>query len=399
MVTDVIARVPGTDRVRLRFIAEDVPATGYKVFNIAGLRRPRKAKQALVARPDLLENESLRLKVDPKTGCITSLYDKSYQREAIAPGGCGNLLQTFVDKPKDWDAWNIDASFEDQKWDLTKPELVELIEKGPSRAVIRVVKKFQNSTFTQDITLYPRILRVDVRMEADWHEKHILLKVAFPVNAKNDFATFEIPYGSIQRPTTRNTPSEKAKFEVPALRWADLSDASGGLSLLNASKYGYDAQGNVLRLSLLRSPEWPDPHADEGRHEFTYSLYPHGVDWKRAGIMRRGYELNYKLIPVFVGVPHRGLLPPEHSFVRVEPDNVVLTAVKKAEDDDALVFRFFEWAGRPTQVHLYLPAGATHAWETNLMEKPDHDLTIADGVVTVATKPYEIKTVKVKFGK
>ncbi len=86
----------------------------------------------------------------------------------------------------------------------------------------------------------------------------------FPLSAHNEKAAFEIPYGSIERPTTRKTPAEQAEFEVPELRWADISDATHGFSLLNDCKYGYDAKGNVLRLSLLRSPEWPDPHADEG---------------------------------------------------------------------------------------------------------------------------------------
>ncbi len=400
MVTGVIARVPGTDRVRIRFIAEDVPALGYKVFNLIGTRAaPSRVRTALTVTPTSLENEYIRLKLDPKTGCITSLLDKIYKRETIAEGGCGNLLQAFADRPKDWDAWNIDANFEDQRWDLTTPESVKLVENGPTRAVIRVVNKFQKSTFTQDITMYPRVDRVDVHMHASWYEKHILLKVAFPVNAKSDFAAYEIPYGTIQRPTTRNTPSEKAKFEVPALRWGDLSDADGGIGLLNASKYGYDAKGNVIRLSLLRSPEWPDPLADEGEHDFTYALYPHGLDWRRAGTMLRGYELNYRLLPVFDGVPHRGVLPSEQSFATLEPQNVVLTAIKRAEDDDALIFRFFEWAGQNTQVRLTLPSGATQAFETNLMEQPAGELPIKAGTVTVATKPYEIKTVKVKFGK
>src|SRR5207302_3299090 len=115
-------------------------------------------------------------------------------------------------------------------------------------------------------------------------------KVAFPVSAHNTKATFEIPYGSIERPTTRNTPAEQAEFEVPAMRWADISDDKHGFSLLNDSKYGYDAKANVLRLSLLRSPAWPDPHADEGHHDFTYSLYPHGGSWREAQSVRRGYE-------------------------------------------------------------------------------------------------------------
>jgi alpha-mannosidase len=262
--------------------------------------------------------------------------------------------------------------------------------------VIRVKKHFQNSTFVQDITMYAGVPRVDVKMQVDWHEKHILLKVAFPLSAHSDKATFEIPYGSIERPTTRNTPAEQAKFEVPAQRWADLSDTKHGFSLLNDSKYGYDVRGNVLRLSLLRSPEWPDPHADEGHHEFTYSLYPHGGTWREAQTVRRGYELNYKLLAV-PSQKHQGTLSSEHSFVRVEPDNVVLTAIKKSEDDDSLVLRFYEWAGRESDVKLQLPPGAQSASETDLMEKPVADLTVRNDAVTVHTKPYEIKTLKVRF--
>src|SRR5262249_17097923 len=129
------------------------------------------------------------------------------------------------------------------------------------------------------------------------------------------------------------------EFEVPALQWADISDANHGFSLLNDCKYGYDAKGNVLRLSLLRSPEWPDPHADEGEHDFTYALYPHGGNWRDAQTIRRGYELNYKLIATQTAI-HQGELPAEHSFVQLQTDNVVLTAMKKAEDDNSVILRF-----------------------------------------------------------
>src|SRR6202044_906021 len=126
-------------------------------------------------------------------------------------------------------------------------------------------------------------------------ENHVLLKVAFPLAATGGKATFEIPYGSIERTTQRTSSWEQAKFEVPALRWADLGDERQGLSLLNDSKYGYDAAGNTLRLTLLRSPTWPDPDADREHHHFAYSLYPHGGDWKKALTGRRGYEFNTKL--------------------------------------------------------------------------------------------------------
>jgi len=274
--------------------------------------------------------------------------------------------------------------------------IVKLVESGPLRAVIQVKNHFQNSTFVRDITLYAGIPRVDVKMQAEWHEKHILLKVAFPVSAHSNQATYEIPFGSVQRPTTRNTPAEQAQFEVPGYRWADISEDKHGFSLLNDCKYGYDAKGNVLRLSLLRSPVYPDPHADEGHHEFTYSMYPHGGDWKQALTVRQGYQLNYKLIALPVE-KHQGALASEHSFLQVPEENVIVSAIKKAEDENALVVRFFEWAGKQGDVTLQLPPGAESATETDLMEKRTSSLSLNGSSVKVATKPYEIKTVEVKF--
>jgi alpha-mannosidase len=361
---------------------------------------------AVKASADSLENEFIRLTIDPHSGCMISLFDKRSKTEALSPaetdtGGpkdrvCGNLLQTFVDKPKQWDAWNIDADFEKQHWDLDHADDVKLVESGPLRAVIRVKNHFQNSTFVRDITMYAGVPRVDVEVSADWHEKHILLKVAFPLSAHNDKATYEIPFGSVQRPTTRKTPAEQAEFEVPAQRWADISDKSHGFSLLNDCKYGYDAKGNVLRLSLLRSPEWPDPHTDEGQHEFTYSLYPHGGTWREALTVRQGYELNYKLL-VAQTQKHQGVLGSEHSFVQLQPNNLILTAMKSAEDGSGLVFRFYEWAGKTDDAKLSLSSEADSASESNLMEKVIGPLAVRNGEITVPTKPYEIKTVRVQF--
>jgi len=394
-----------THRARLLLLAH-TPAFGYATYFMRAATAAPAVHAMLKASSDALENEFIRVKIDPQTGCMTSLFDKRSGTEALAPaetetGGpksstCGNLLQTFVDKPKQWDAWNIDADFEKQHWDLDKADEVKLTESGPLRAVIQIKNHFQNSTFVRDVILYAGVPRVDVKMTTEWHEKHILLKVAFPLSAHSDKAAFEIPFGSVERPTTRNTPAEQAQFEVPAQRWADISDATHGFSLLNDCKYGYDAKGNVLRLSLLRSPEWPDPHADEGHHEFTYALYPHGGGWKEALTIRRGYELNYKLISLPLE-KHEGALAGEHSFVQVQPDNVIVTALKKAEDESALVLRFYEWAGKASEVTIQLPPGAESAAETDLMEKPIASLTVRNGGVTLRTKPYEIKTIKVQF--
>jgi alpha-mannosidase len=392
-----ISNDPSTHTYRLLAKVEDIPSLGYEVLHIGSTGKS--APTDLIASGLILENSKLRVKIDPKTGCVDSIYDKAANFELIASGGCGNQLQAFKDTPKDYDAWNIDADFDKQVTLLDKADSVELIEKGPLRATVRITRSWQHSKFIQDVSLYAGLDRVDVANKFDWHETHVLLKAAFPLAASGPQATYEIPYGSIERPTTRNNSWEAAKFEVPALRWADLGDSEHGFSLINESKYGYDASGNVLRLSLLRSPTWPDPEADRGHHEFRYSLYPHSGDWKQALTIRRGYEFNYPL-RAFQVEAHEGGLPPQHSFVGITGNNVVLTAVKKVEDGDGLLFRFYEWAGKAGNVEIRLPESAKSASLTNLMETPEGaPLSVANNQVTVPVHPYEIVSVRVDFAK
>ncbi len=154
-----------------------------------------------------------------------------------------------------------------------------------------------------------------------------------------------------------------------------------------------------MRLSLLRSPTWPDPETDQGHHEFTYSLYPHGGTWREALTVHQGYELNYPLMAVTT-TQHPGPLPAEKSFFGTTEDNVVITAVKKAADDNALMIRFYEWAGKKGDIHLQLPQPGVAAWETNLMEVVQSPLSLdsTGKMLTIPTNPYEIRTVKVQFG-
>jgi alpha-mannosidase len=294
-------------------------------------------------------------------------------------------------------------------WELKQPRSVDVIESGPERAVVRIQHTFRaptrkdgpDSTIQQDLIVRSGVPRIDVETQVDWHEQHVLLKAGFPVNVHSDKAAFEIPYGSIERPTTRNTPEEQGMFEVPALRWGDLSNATQGFSLLNASKYGYDAKDNVIRLSLLRSPQMPAPDnhiADQGFHEFTYSLYAHAGGWRAGNTTRQGYELNYPLIPA-ISQPHAGPWKAKQGFARIDPANVILTVLKKAEDDNGLIFRFSEFEGKQTDVRLQLPRPASSAVETNLMEKRGQPVTISSSgrELVIPTGPYEIKTVEVTF--
>ena len=325
----------------------------------------------------------------------------------LTPNTCANQLQFFKDTPKQYDAWNIDPGTLDlpPATITAKADSVEVVGDQQINPAIRVTSATGRvPKFVQTITLDGD--QIDIDNGIDWHEKHVLLKAAFPLAVTSDFATYEIPYGSIERPTTRNNSFEKAQFEVPAMRWADLSGAGPdgkvhGLSILNQDKYGYDAAGNVLRITLLRSPTWPDPDADQGEHHFHYALYPHAGTWKDALTVRHGWEYDYPLQAV-VTTAHAGSLPAEHSFASVSPDNIVLTAVKKAEDANGLIFRAYEWAGKESTAELRVPLGTTGATVTNLMEQPEGEpLTVSTengaDLVKVPIHPYEILTIRVDY--
>jgi alpha-mannosidase len=389
----------GVSDVRLHVL--HVPALGYKVVWVGGKGGAKEpAEQDVAAKESgnaiTLENGTLRLSVDKQSGCITSLFQKKTNFETIASGGCGNQLQFFKDTPKDYDAWNIDPGTLDvAPATIDRADSVELVK--TAEPGIRVTRHWQNSKFVQTFSISAEGDMVNVDNEIDWHEAHILLKAAFPVAASSDFATYDIPYGTIDRPTTRNNSWEKAQFEVPAMRWADLGDGKHGLSVINQTKYGYDAVGNLLRLSLLRSPKWPDPEADMGHHHFQYALYPHSGTWREAMTVLHGYEYNYPLAAE-VATTHSGALPAEHSFASVSPDSVVLTAVKKAEDAKGLIFRVYEWAGKDATVEFHVPPGATSATVTNLQETPEgSSLTVSGDVVKAPIHPYEILTLRVDY--
>ncbi len=411
----VVSSDPNSGSTTLRIPVRAVPALGYKTIWLhplhpEGGKLPFSLGETEKPTQFELENDHIHVVVSKETGCITSLLDKKTGFESIAQGGCGNELQAFKDTPKQYDAWNIDPGTLDQQPSLiSKVDSVELVTTSTRHQAVRITRTWQSSKFVQTISIShdgdqtDRDI-VDIDNDIDWHEKHVLLKAAFPLDITSDFATYEIPYGTIERPTTRNNSWEKAQFEVPAMRWADLSGAGPdgkvhGLSVLNQDKYGYDAVGNVLRLTLLRSPTWPDPDADQGHHHFHYALYPHAGTWKDALTLRHGWEYDYPLQAV-VTTAHAGSLPPEHSFASVKPDNVVLTAVKKAEDANGLIFRVYEWAGKESTTEFHVPAGATSATVTNLMEQPEGDpLAVAGDVVKVPIHPYEILTIRVDYPK
>ncbi len=411
VLMQVLSKDEETNTYHLLLKPKDVPSVGYTVLH--AVSGQRKIESDLSLNGTTMENSLVRVVLDPKTGCITSLYQKAAQFESIVPGECGNMLQAFVDSGRSMtevnldsirveDAWNIDKDYDKQGTNLTMLTSIQTVERGPLREVIRITRNWSKSKFVQDITLYAGVARVDVVNDVDWHETHVLLKASFPLTATSPVATYEIPYGSIERPTTRLNSIEAARFEVSALRWADLGNSEHGFSLINDSKYGYDAKGNVLRLSLLRAPLYPDPTSDRGRQQFSYSLYPHAGSWKQADTVLRGYEFNYKLLALQVE-SHQGSLPATHSLVQVNPQNLVLTAMKKSEDGNSLILRFYEWAGKATHAKITVPAGASEAVQTNLLEHDIKDANTQASVhgdeVGLDVTPFSIDTVRISYPK
>jgi alpha-mannosidase len=406
--TEVPSQVLPEERT-LVFRAQGVPAGGYKVFKLQNAK-PSTAATSVRGSGTAIENDFFRVKVDPASGNVVSIYDKANAREVLAAGESGNKLLFLEDIPDEYDAWNI--GYTGRSWEANKADSVELLSAGPVKAVIRVKKSFlglakarrqpasdfPSSFFTQDIVLWDGLPRVDVQMSADWWEDHVLLKAVFPVSVKNKNATFEIPYAFIERPTGRTTDWDKARFEVPAIRWFDLSDGQYGVSLINENKYGCDVDGNMMRLTLLRSPLDPDPMADKGKHQFSYSLYPHKGTWREAATVEKGYEFNYPLLTRFVDA-HAGELPAAFSFFKAEPGNVVLAAIKKAEDRNSLVLRLYEAEGNPTEAKLDFFRAPKEAYALDLMENRLQPLKLAPGEKSLGLKfgKSEIKSIELVF--
>jgi len=393
--TQVLSSDANTGHYHLLVEANDVPPLGFEVLHVSADEVAQKTD--LRVDGTILENSRLRVVVDVKTGCIAHLIDRTTGFDSIADNGCGNQLQTFPDKPKKYDAWNIDRESLDHMTPIDGVDSIDVLDSGPVRASLRIRRHWGASTFEQTIVLYSNADRVDIQNHIDWHETHVLLKVAFPLRASSDHATYEIPYGVIDRPTTRDNAVDAAKYEVPALRWADLGDAAHGLSLINNSKYGYDAAANVLRLTLLRSPVYPDPDADRGKQDCTFSLYPHAGTWQQALTEHRGYEFNYSLSAQQLS-EHTGDLGRTHSFLSFDDPNAILTAVKKSEDGNALILRAYDWSGSQSSATIHLPAGAASASEANMMEHATSPaLAVDNNTVHLTMHPFEIKTIRVEY--
>ena len=337
------------------------------------------------------ENDALRVDIGAD-GAIARLYDKEAGREALA--GRGNQLWAYVDKPYTYDAWDIDETYERDGEEITTVERLELTEPGPLRASVRVERSWRGSRFVQTYRLWAGSRRLDIETEIEWHERQVLLKAQFPLAIHTHEATYETLYGVVRRPTHRNTSWDAARFEVAAHRFADLSETGYGVALLNDGKYGHSAHGNLLSLSLLRGPLYPDPLADEGHHRFTYSLLPHPGDWTDAGVTDEAFALNSPLIVVPAGeaIAADGL-------VAIEGLPLALGSLKPAEEGEGIILRFYEPHGARGETTLRVRRPIQRAERVNLLEDPLPDAPpperFAPNAIRLTVRPFEVLTLRV----
>ncbi len=337
----------------------------------------------------ILENALLRVEIN-HMGEIQRLYDNAMMREVLPFGEVANRLLAFEDRPLSFDAWDLDIFYEDRMEHVLGLESLAIIEAGPLRVGVEIKRRYRNSTLSQRIYLYRNSRRLDFDTWVDWHEHHILLKVAFPTNIMSPVATFDVQWGNVQRPTHRNTPWDMARFETCTHKWVDLSEGNYGVALLNDCKYGYDVHHNTLRLSLIKSATDPDPEADQGEHCFVYSLLPHPGDW-RGEVVRSAYDLN---IPLLVRrIRGAAAINPE-PLVSLNVDYVVIETIKLAEDGNGLIVRVYENQRNRGTVMLKAGFELASAYLCNLLEDTEHALDITDNAVQLQVTPYQISTLR-----
>jgi alpha-mannosidase len=353
----------------------------------AGRRASAAALVTVTEGPDggwILDNGVVRATLG---GDGTILGLEAGRREAL---GGAVALELHEDRPTEFDAWEIDP------FDVAgdpQPALrgrAELVADGPLRAEVAVEARVgERSRLREVVRLDAESRAVEVHVEADWHERHRLLRVRVPTTVHAPVARFESAFGAVERPTHRSRPRDWAQYEVPGHRFAGIEEPGFGVAVLTDSKYGYSAEGSVLRVSLLRAPTDPDPEADQGRHRFAYAILPHTGAWHEAGVVAAARCFNHPLRWAPAAVRGR-------SAARCDDAHLVLDTIKPAEDSDATVLRLYEPHGARGTARVRLDPPAGGARRASLLEEPGEPLEVRpDGTIVVPYGPHEVVTILV----
>lgn len=363
---------------------KNVPPHGWKTVTDTESYSPVKVSERE------MENDFVRVTFNEKYEII-SVYDKQNSREVVEKGCVANELQVFEDYPACYDAWEISEYYKQKMWVADGVESVKPISDGITGG-FEVTRHYGDSVIVQKILLTALSPRIDFVTDVDWHEDHVLLKAAFPTNIYTDRVNCEIQFGHISRPTHRNNRFDEAMFEVCAHKWADISENGYGVSLLNDCKYGVNAEENVIKISLLKAPTYPNPEADRGHHSFTYSLLPHAGGLADSDTVRQGYMLNMPLaaLPAVGG----GELPSEYSLAKSSNGAFVIETVKRAEDGNGIVVRGYESLGGKAKTEISVGFDFKKAYLCDLMENNIGDAVTEGGKIAIDASNFEIVTLR-----
>ena len=329
-------------------------------------------------------------------GQITSWKDFRADRELLAEGQCGNVLMTYEDKPHSYDNWNIFDYYKEKAWPIDRLICAEVTERGPYRGSLRLRWQYLDTVIQETIRVYANSPRVDFLFETDWKEKQILLKALFPLDINTTEATYEIQYGNVKRPTSRNTSWEQAKFEVCCHKWMDISEGGFGVAFLNDCKYGVSVYENIVGLSLLKSGVYPNVNADREPHQATYSVLPHLESWKEADVVRQAYLLNNPL-KICRGNGRDAVLPAQYSQAFCDSRNIMIEVYKQAEDRKTQILRLYEFENRRTQARLHFPRQYRRIWLCNLLEEREAQLAEKTDTALMEIAPFGIVTLELEL--
>ncbi|WP_053983120.1 alpha-mannosidase [Niameybacter massiliensis] len=369
---------------------DKVPALGWKTITLVEKEAANANVEAFSFNDKCVETPFYTVVMN-EAGHITSLVDKEVNREVLAAGARANVIQMFEDKPLAHEAWDVDIFYQEKMREVTDLTRMEVTEVGPLQMVIRLEWKYMNTTIKQDMIFYKEDKRIDFKTWVDFRERKQLMKVAFPVDIRATYATYDVQYGNVQRPTHWNTSWDWARFETVAHKWVDLSERNYGVSLMNDCKYGHDIKDNVIRLTLLKSATHPDTEQDQGEHEFTYSLLPHANSWVDADTEKRAYFLNNPL-----QVVEGAAKTDSYSFLNVDNNFIEVDAIKRSEDGKHLVVRAHEYTGGKQRATFTLGMPVKSWQESDLMERPEGELHTNEAI-TLEFGPYEVKTVLIEL--
>lgn len=394
---NVCLPVQRTEEGTFIFKANNVPGKGYKTFYPADSESGQGEQEAseLVITCGHMENQFFSIDIN-EYGQFSRIYHKTAGREVLRAGEAGNVLMSYEDRPHNYDAWDVNNYYTEKAWEVNQTDSITVAENGPVRGCLMVKRKYLDSVIQQYIYIYKDIPRIDIRNEIDWKEHQIFVKALFPVDIHTNEASFDIQYGNVKRNTHYNTSWDYARFEVCVHKWLDVSEDGYGVSVLNDCKYGCSVHDGVIGISMLKSPIYPNPEADKEHHTFTYSIYPHEGGWREAQTVNQAYQLNNPLEAVIKN-NDGGELNPVYGLVSSSAENVIVEAVKKAEDEDAYIIRLYECCNRRTHTQLTFGQRIASVCECNMMEEENREAEFEGNKVQFTIYPYEIKTFKLTF--